>query len=90
MARTPLPFPQTPVQDDVPRWCVRRFPAVGTDAVVVMGFDGEGYPLCEARVKVGGDVAMWERAARIAVDAERAKRDGSGPPLPPPRLLALV
>lgn len=75
--------PATPTQ--VPRWCVLRFPAVGSDAVTVIGFDGEGYPLCKATVRLTSDIAMWEHAAKIEVESAKKKAE-SRPPLTSLRL----
>lgn len=83
MAHDPavLPFPPspdaTPPVSDVPRWCVRRFPTVGTDSLCLIGFDGNGYPKYAVTVPVDEDVTFWEAAI------ERRLATRAGKPLPP-------
>lgn len=74
-----LPFPAAPndaserMGDTLPVWCVRRHAAIGSDAVNVTGYDGQGYPLYDVRCKIGRververDVARW-------LDEDRAER----------------
>lgn len=83
-----LPFPAQPPHDLTPRWCVQRFPAIDASTVWVVGFDGEGYPLCASQVRLTSDLGMWERAAQIEVEAARRTAE-SGPPPSPRRLRAL-
>lgn len=54
---TVLPFPlsyhaaiREVEGDGLPRWCVRRLPAVGSAAVTIVAIGGDGYPLLIASV----------------------------------------
>lgn len=69
------PAPSAPV----PQWCVQRLPSVGSDAVILVGFDGEGYPICECRVKVWANMALWEKVIERELETERAKRESRSP-----------
>lgn len=86
--RDDAPRPDPAIPAHVPRWCVQRFPEVGSDAITIVGFDGDGYPLCKTTVKLTSDLLMWERAATIEVESERRKSE-SGPPFLPPTLRRL-
>lgn len=76
-----LPFPVSPDAtarevehvDPVPRWCVRRFPAVGSDAVTVAALDGQGYPLFISVVKLA-------LAEQVEAFAQRLVDEMSGQP----------
>lgn len=77
---------EAPAVDTVPRWAVLRYPSVGSDAIQLVGHDGEGYPLVEVRCKVGGNLALWEKVIERELEVARAKAE-SRPPLLAPRVL---
>lgn len=90
-----LPFPAihsdpppVPSPDNVPRWSVQRFPCVGTNAVRLIGFDGEGYPLYEFTCPCDEPLEFWERVIGRQVEARR-DRKGSVPSFLPPTLRLL-
>ena len=86
----PVISPAAPPQDDgVPRWCVRTVPAVGQDAVTVIGYDGDGFHLWETKCRLWG-VELAERAARAAVEMARRQPDSPRAPFTSGAFLRLL
>lgn len=75
----------SPPADSVPRWCVQRYPCVGTDAIRLFGYDGNGYVLYEYTMPLkegfDGELEQEERRMERKLEIRRAKLESRPPVL---------